>query len=297
MNARLIFTSVSTFVAALGTTLSPYYQYEQILDRAVEATQSQSLRGIAMQVLRDIAEGRPDKITSDSAGRLGFRPRQFQLLGEAFAKDPGVRARGYRALGRTGLAEALEYLQALTPAKVGNLGPRESHEAWPAAQVALQEARLMTIKGPQDQVTFLEGAVVMNHDAYSTGKIQLWATEKLCDRGSIKSLPLIEKKLRGLYSRVGDEEVSFCRERIQVVLSRPDRAKALGSVLNVGTSGANRRLTTWAITQLASMKTSQADGELDRFSAEIEAIQGSGRNPVLSSYLEHINRVRGLRPH
>jgi hypothetical protein len=296
MNARLIFTSVSIIVAALGTTLSPYYHYEQMLDRAVEATQSPSLRGIAMQFLRDIAEARPDKVTSDSAGRLGFRPRQFQLLGEAFAKDPGVRARGYRAIGRTGLAEALEYLHALTPEKVGNLGPRESHEAWPAAQIALQEARLNRIKIAQDQVTFLESAMSMNYDSYSTGKVQLWATEKLCDMGSVKSLALVEKKLRGLYSRVGDAETSFCRERMQVVLSHPDRAKALGSVLNVGTSGANQRLTTWAITQLAAMKTSQADGELDRFSADIQAIQRPGRNPVLSSYLEHIERVRGLRP-
>jgi hypothetical protein len=290
-------TTVSTLAVALATGPGPYYYYEQILARAVEATLSESLQGVAMQLLRDVAEGHPERVTSETASRLGVGPGQLKLLGSTFAKDPGVRARAYGAIGRTGLAEALEYLQALTPAQVGDLGPRESHEAWPAAQIALQEARLMQIKTPQEEVTFLENAMVASFDSYSTAKIHLWATQKLCDMGSSKSLPVIEKRLRSLYSRIGEAETSFCRERMQIVQSHRNRAKALGSVLNIGTSSANQRLTRWAISELGAMNSAEADAELDRFSAEIQAIHPLGRNPVFSSFEDQISRIRAAKLH
>jgi hypothetical protein len=236
---------------ALGTTPSPYYDYERIFDRVVDATQSVSLQPVAMQLLRDVAEGHGEMVSSDTAVRLGFSASTAAIFRVAFAKDAGVRARAYRAIGRTGLGEALQYLQALTPAKVGDLGPRDRHEVWPAAQIALQEARMLGIKAPQEQVAFLEKAMAGNYDSYSTGKIHLWAAGKLCDMGSSVSLPLIERRLRSLYSQVGEAESSSCLERMHVIKSHPDRAKALGSVLNIGTSGTNQRLTRWAITELS----------------------------------------------
>jgi hypothetical protein len=289
---RICFAALWTLAGGFGTKPGPYYYYEQIFDRAVEATRSERLRGIAVQLLRDVAEGHPEKVSSDVAARLGLQPQQLRLLTESFAKDPGVRARAYGAIGQTGLLEALEYLQALTPAKVGDLGPRDSHEAWPAAQIALQEARLMRINGSQEQVTFLENAMATSFDSYSTGKIHFWAAQRLCDMGSTKSLPLVEKQLRSLYSRLGEVEAGFCRERMQVVQSHPNRAKALGSVLNIGTSGANQRLTRWAITELGAMKNADAYAELDRFAAEIRGIPPVSRNPALASFGEQMAQIR-----
>ena len=207
-----------------------------------------------------------------------FAPQPIELLGERV------------------LPEALKYLEALTPAQVGDLGPRDSHEAWPAAQIALQEARLMRIKAPQEQVTFLEHAMSASFDSHSTGKIHLWATQTLCDMGSSTSLPLVEKRLRSLYSRIGEAETRFCHERMQIVKSNSNRTKALGSVLNVGTSAGNQRLTTWAISALAAAKTAEADAELERFASEIRGIHPLTRSPVLASFAEQIDRLRGARP-
>ena len=289
--------TVSTSAVALGSKPGPYHYYEQILNRTVESTQSESLRGISMQLLRDVAEGHPEKVTPDTATRLGIGPKQLQLLGSAGARDSGVRARAYSAIAQTGLPEALEYLQALTPAQVGDLGPRDRHEAWPAAQIALQEARLMRIKTPQEQATFLENAMAASFDSFSTGKIHLWASQKLCDMGSSKSLPQIEKLLRRLWSRTGEAEIGFCRERIQIIQNNPNRARALGYVLNIGTSAANRRLTQWAIEQLGAMNSKEADAELDRFSAEIGGIHPLGRDPALRSLAEQIDLMRAAKPH
>jgi hypothetical protein len=192
--------------------------------------------------------------------------------------------------------EALQYLQALTPAQVGNLGSRDSHEIWPAVQIALQEAQLLVIQSQNEQVAFLEKAMAGSYDSYSTAKINLWAADKLCNMGSSSSLPLVEQRLRGFYSRIGEAEVRFCLERVQVVKSHPDRAKALGSVLNIGTSGSNQRLTTWAIRELGDMKTVGADAELDRFATEIRAINPLARNPALAGFAEQIRRARRQAP-
>lgn len=291
---RLALTLVCAMVFAFGTSLSVTYHYERAFDRAVDATQSVSLRPIAMQLLRDVAEGHPEKVSSDVLARLGLG--SYQPLFRPFAKDPAVRARAYRAIGRTGLAEAVQYLQALTPAQVGDLGPRDSHQAWPAAQIALQEARLLGIKAPQEQVAFLEKAMAGSYDSSSTGNIHFWAIGRLCDMGNSASLPLIEKRLRSMWSQQGESEISWCRERMQVVKSHPDRAKALGLVLNIGTSGRNLRLTSWAIGELAAMKSAEANAELDRFAAEIRGLPPLGRDARLAYFAEQIAGVRRATP-
>lgn len=289
---RMVFPSLLALSAGFGTTLEPCFYYERLLDRAVGATRSDFSREAALQLLRHVAEGHPERITPDMAKAVELNPQELE---GPCGRSPGVRAKAHRAIGRTGLPEALAYLQSLTPEQFGDVRSRDRHEVWPAAQTALQEARLTQIKTPRDQVAFLENAVSLKYDSFETGTILVWAIQKLCDMGSSPSLPLIEKRLISLYSRNGDAEIAFCRERMQVVQRHPSRASALGSVLDVGTSAAHQRLTRWAISELCAMRSADADRELDRFEAEVRAIHPVGRNPPLVSFVEQISRIRATQ--
>ncbi|MCC6591105.1 MAG: hypothetical protein IT168_30750 [Bryobacterales bacterium] len=293
---KTCFTAFCALTVSFASKPDPYFLYEQILNRALDASHSEALRDIAFQLLRDVAEGHPERITTHAAARLHLHPQQLKLLNENFARDPGVRAHAYYAIARTGLPAAFKYLQELTPATVADLGPRDRHEVWSAAQIALQQARLMKIPAFQDQVKFLENTMAARFDSYSTAKIQFWALQTLCNVGSESSLPLLEKAFRAFYSSLAETEILFCRERMQTVQRHRDRAKALGSALSVATSGANERLTAWAIAQLAELNSTEGDAELDRFQAEIRSVPPPGRPPMLNAFGEQIDRMRACNP-
>jgi hypothetical protein len=118
--------------------------------------------------------------------------------------------------------------------------------------------------------------------------VAIWAFNQLCDRGALASLPLIQRSVRASWSgQYGEDELTFCETRIQVLRRSPDRVKALGSVLNVdGAEGT--RLQLWAIYQLDSMHFPQADAELDRFAGEI------GRLPERSMERQSLSLAEGI---
>jgi hypothetical protein len=100
-----------------------------------------------------------------------------------------------------------------------------------------------------------------------------WAVDQLCDRGSLGSLVVIQKAIGSRRNGQRDEdEITFCEARIRVLYGKQDRAKALGAVLNVGSSAENSRLTAWAIQKLSLMHSAEADAELRRFVNEIDGL-------------------------
>jgi hypothetical protein len=83
-----------------------------------------------------------------------------------------------------------------------------------------------------------------------------------------------------------EDEIAFCEARIRVLYGKPDRVKALTSVLSLDKAGENTRLTSWIIEQLASMHSREAHAELDRFADEI------ARMPAASPGRERLLRFR-----
>jgi hypothetical protein len=76
----------------------------------------------------------------------------------------------------------------------------------------------------------------------------------------------------------------------------PDRVKALGAILRIDAGSENRRLTLWAVNQLASMHSPKADAELDRFAAEIGKVrEGSPQRQELSVFSQTIRELRAQR--
>jgi hypothetical protein len=59
---------------------------------------------------------------------------------------------------------------------------------------------------------------------------------------------------------------------MRVVMSNPDRAIAIGSVLRVTDRPVDQRLTQWAVNQLTAMHSAKADEVLERYAAEISKL-------------------------
>jgi hypothetical protein len=232
------------------------------LGRVARLASSRSKAGdTALDVLEKIALGHADQVTAEEAANVGFE--QSQLKNWVF-RDLEVRQCAFRKIGETGLPAALTFLQSLTPANVGN---NPSNEVWATAQLALADATLRGIQDPQQQIDFLEKTATERSGASG------WAVDQLCDRGALGSLSVIEQALRKAYSgEQAQEGIAFCDARIRVLYGQPDRAKALGSVLNLQTSPDNVRLTHWAMQQLELMHTPAADAELARFQREIDSV-------------------------
>jgi hypothetical protein len=248
------------------------------LDHAASLAASRSAAGAAgLKVLEGVTLGRADEITAETEMQAGLRPGQL--------KDPNfrtddVRQCAVRKLGETGLAEAVTFLRNLRPA---DFRSDASRTVFATSQLALAEAILRGIQDPQQRIDFLEKTA--REPSGASG----WAVDQLCDRGAFGSLSVIEQVLRKGYSgQRGEEEIAFCDARIRVLFGKPDRAKALGSVLNLQTSPSNARLTRWAIEQLYLMHSPAADAELLRFSREIDSV------PDGSPFKQGVAQFRGL---
>jgi hypothetical protein len=164
----------------------------------------------------------------------------------------------------------VEFLASL---KQADIGTDSGQQIWPAAQIALREARLRRITDAQSRNDFLEAILTEPHDAVSNSAIGHWAVDQLCDRGALTSLSAIQKAIRNRMNGQRDEdEIAFCETRIQVIRRNPDRIKALGSVLVLDNSAGDTRLELWAILQLDAMHSPRADAELDRFASEITKV-------------------------
>jgi hypothetical protein len=248
------------------------------LDRVARLASSRSgTSDTALDFLEKIALGRADNVSAEEAASVGFE--QNQLKGRAVSSLE-VRQCAFRKIGETGLPEAVAFLQSLAPADVGN---DASNLVWATSRLALAEGTLRRTQDSQRQIDFLE------ETARELSGASGWAVDQLCDRGALGSLPVIEQVLKKGYSgQRAEEEIAFCDARIQVLFGKPDRAKALGSVLNLQTSPGNARLTRWAIQQLYLMHSPAADAELLRFSREIDSV------PDNSPFRQGVAQFRSL---
>jgi len=258
----LLSSALSTLCAQFDPLRWSGYCWE--LDRVASIAASQpETRATAVDVLEKIALDRASSISAEAERQVGSA--QDELHDGGF-HAPEVRACALRAIGGTGLPEALDFLKGLMP---DDFATDTTQQIWPAAETALRDATLRGIQDPQLQIEFLEHtATEMAHSG--TG---IWAFNELCNRGSLGSLVTIQKAIRETWSgHYGEDETAFCEARIRVLYGKPDRAKALGAVLSVETSADNARLTTWALGELRSMHSSAADAELVRFANEIDKL-------------------------
>jgi hypothetical protein len=268
-----------------ATTVAPFYYQCRLVDRVFEAIRGTAPVSLdALAILESVAAGRMDGASPELETRVGLKAGE--LRGPDF-KNPTVRAHALRKIGEAGLPEALAYLQDL---RREDLGSDPSQMVWPAAQIALRAAQLRRITDPYMKTEFLERTVTERHDAVSNSAVTSWAVNELCDRGAQMSLSVIQQSIRsGQSGERGENEIEFCEERIRVVLSNPDRIKALASVLSAAGGTADRNLVGWAVSQLSSMRSPSADAELDRFALEIERLpEGSPRKLSLGTYRQEI---------
>lgn len=260
-----------------------------VLDRLARliGPPSQTARA-ALELLELVAKGRTDEIPAGSETLVGLAPAQLHQPAYAQAS---VRAYALRKIGEANTHEALDFLQNL---KQADLAPDSGLQVWPAAQVALRNALLNKIVDPHSKIEFLEATLTEPHDAISNSAIGHWAVEQLCDRGSMGSIPAIQRSLRYMWTGArGEEEIAYCEARIQILSSNPDRAKALGSILRMDNAEVSDRLTRWAIFQLDSMNSPTADAELDRFSNEMGKLREG--SPAYARYWEFKEMIRAHR--
>ncbi len=257
----------------------PEAPYCSLLSEVGSVATSQSRSSpVALGVLERVALGRIAEISAESAAQVGLRDR----LADTWFSTAEVRACAFRAIGETGLAEAVDFLQNLNRAEIGT---DTSQEMWAASQVALWDARFRRIEDPQLKIKFLEST--LTEPEMPRDPVGHWAADQLCDRGALGSLVIIQEAIRTRRNGQRDEdEIAFCEARIRVVYGKPDRVKALASLLRVEKAGENARLTEWAIQQLASIHSREAQAELDRFANEI------GRLPVASPGRERFLQFR-----
>lgn len=247
---------------------APFADICKALDRAATVAGSKSANSpVAVKFLELTAMGRMDGLDTALEKELGLRPGELSLKE---LKVPFVRAYSFRALGRSGASESSDFLANL---KVGDIGPDSSQEIWPAAQIALREARLKQMSDASAKVQFLETVLEAGSDAISDAAVVDWGVEQLCDLGSLRSLPIIREAIRKRDPfQSGLQDVTFCETRIQIVARNPDRVKALASVLHTGEGRPSLRVIQWVVSQLRSLGTSEANQELEKFSLAIAAL-------------------------
>jgi len=234
------------------------------LYQACEAAIHGKSRAEALAVLEYVVEDQPDHVIQEAGRRAGL---QAYFTDQVPFHYSGTYLREYalELIGRTGLQEAIEYLSTLTPEKIG---VDNSQRLYPKSKLALQRAFFSRETGPLQQIAFLERELTSPTNAYTAQ----WAQDELCNRGSAGSMELVTQFIKRLNPLpAGDEEVEFCRTRIDIVNRDPNRAKALGSALRVDATRQDETIVRWAMSQLFEMESAEAQAVLDRYATEVEA--------------------------
>jgi hypothetical protein len=253
-----------------------------------------STKAAALESLERIVEGRLSEIRPESEKQLGLDPGQ--LRHPAFSVS-AARVCAARSLGRTGLPEAVDFLQGLKETEAPD---DRSRMVWSAAQIAIREASLVHISEPDARWKFLEGVV---EERGVPGQVAYWAMEELCNSGDVEALPRIRAILTRLYNGDrdrGEEEVNYCESRMQVVARNPDRAKALGtvfsSVTQLDSTEPGRRLLAWAMCQLAALHSPSADAELERLAKDLATLHKAFPDDVkLSMLADDMSAINATR--
>lgn len=269
----------------MATTPAPFFAECALVDRVSAAAKAGlPTRSVALEILERIAEGRMQSASPDLEVQVGLEAGK--LHGPEF-KHEMVRSHAVRKIGGLDLPEALAYLQNL---KKSDIGPDTSGQMWSSAQIALRQAQLNRIREEPAKVRFLEDTTT------ERGSAAWWAVQELCDRGSYQSLPFITQHIRKAYSLSQDVEhaVAFCEARMAIISRDPDRIKALGLFLSVGSGVTDPELLGWAINELRAINTPQAEAEVQRFADEIEALPDG--SPLKNALWGKRVQIRGMMP-
>jgi hypothetical protein len=293
ITTRLALTILAVAVSCAGSIV-PFAWELAVLNRITALAKSEaSARSTALQTLQQIALGRTLTVdTADLEGRVGAK--SGELTGAAY-RDNYVRVHAMRCIGKVGGEQAVDFLENLT---LVDLGPDEGnqvwHQVWPAARIALHEARMNQIADHQGRIEFLESILSEQHDAISNSQLAHWAVEELCNGGIPPSLPAVAKSIRGRdSSERGEQDIRYCEARMRVVMSDPDQVAALGSVLRVSNRPIDGRVIQWALNQLTAMRSARADEMLERYAAEIRNLpENSAQRQELRSYEGQIRHHR-----
>jgi hypothetical protein len=244
-----------------------------LVDRIYAAVGNDATRYDAIELLEDIATHRFGLTDYAVLAKIGINidisAGQRLSMGESI-----VRVRALDKLGRSGLEIAAYFVSGLTKE---NLGPDDTGQVWPAAQVALQRCLFARITDSQSKIDFLEATAKRFY-----GNVGFWATEELCNRGVQSSLPVIRNSIqRRNPSPDSDAEIAFCEARME---------------LHVDRVNSDPKLSRWAAYQLVELSSSEADRELDRFGREVAALPaGSGERANCAMLWEEIKEARSER--
>lgn len=289
-----LMTAILIGTGGLGLCLAnsppPFPAERAILDRIFEAARPESPTSLAaLRALEAVALGRLGSADVQLEARLGLAAGRLRT--SAFRSEV-VREYALSRIADVDAPEALEFLQDV---KKEDLEPDESSRVWPAALVALHQARLNRISGQAGRVAFLEDTVGERSAAVE------WAVQELCNCGSDSSLPLIRQSIRRRVStsRAAEEQIGHCEARIALLSRSPDRIAALGSFLSIMEGSTDRWLIVWAVNQLYSMKSARADAELARYKAELDSVIPSTvdaeKKRVFAQTRQEISELLGQR--
>jgi hypothetical protein len=245
----------------IAATPPPFPGECRLVDRIYSAAGNDGTRYGAIELLEDIATHRFGLTDYAVLAKIGIgidiSAGQRLSMGESI-----VRIRALDKLGQSGLDIAENFLSSLTKE---SLGPDDTGQVWPAAQVAMQRCLFAKITDSRSKIEFLEAMAKRFY-----GNVGMWATEELCNSGSPSSLPVIRSSIQREYSNpYSNAEIAFCEVRIELLSETANRVQALSSALQVDRVISNPRLARWAAHQLIELSSSEADRELDRFSRAI----------------------------
>jgi hypothetical protein len=252
-----------------------------VVDKIFAMARTSTSEGLGLASLERIAEGHPEAVDSRVAAQTGLESTTHGLEG---FKTASMRAYSIIKIGATGLGQAVNYLSSLSP----GIDSDESHQEWPAVQIALRDAQLRQIPDLQRQIEFLEKTTEEKTAAQS------WAVDELCDRGSLISLPVVQQSIRSRDpSQRGEDDITFCEARMRLIMSDPDRTKVIGSLLQTGTNRPDTRMLRWAVSQLEEINTAEANQKLDDFAAQIKNLPpDSATHRELYYFQSEIEEIR-----
>jgi hypothetical protein len=288
MRTGLLMTlAVTTGVLAAGYDRGPAEWENGIVDRMFESVRIPLTQEAGLASLERIAEGHPEGVDPAVGAAAGLKQEPSAL--EAY-RFPEVRAHALYKIAETGIPEAIEYLSRLKP---GDLGKDSTQQLDQAIGLSYRQALYLQEKDPQRRIEFLEAALEERSMPAANGAVALWAWNTLCDEGEVVSLPPIEKSIRWHYSgQPGEDMIRFCETRMRIVRGDPDRVKALSTVLKITSDPEARNLIYWAVGQLESMRSAEADLALERYAAAINALPE--RSPEWNNLFGTADRIRHL---
>ena len=252
-----------------------------LIDQLGNASKIAVTQAAALETLEEIAAGKIHRVDEGNAKLLHL---DTVLVADAtMLRNPSVRAYAIRQIGASATDAALTFLEKIGPK---SLGEDESGEIYPAVKIARYIALIARARDEQAKTELLESALKV---------VPAWAIDVICDRGTITSLPAVERAIEQLYvPSQGDGMIQSCQARMQLIRSDPNRIVALGSVLNVHPIPA-MPFVMWAVSQLLADHSAAAGEQVRRIAATIAGLP-DGDAERLAPVADMIQRAQSVVP-